>query len=96
MMAATGWPDNAATHLATALVTGVVSTTVTNPVDVVKTFMFVGKDGYRVFWVQGIVTWSASLHSLSVTFVARVQGKCFYGPCHWGGQHHRHKPCGCG
>jgi solute carrier family 25 uncoupling protein 8/9 len=43
VMAATGWPDNAATHLATALVTGVVSTTVTNPVDVVKTFMFVGE-----------------------------------------------------
>lgn len=41
-MAATGWRDNALTHLATAMVTGVVSTTVTNPVDVVKTFMFVG------------------------------------------------------
>lgn len=42
VMVATGWPDNAATHLATAMITGVVSTTATNPVDVVKTFMFVG------------------------------------------------------
>jgi len=42
-MAATGWPDNAATHLATAMITGIVSTTATNPVDVVKTYMFVGK-----------------------------------------------------
>lgn len=41
-MAATGWPDNAWTHLATAMITGVVSTTATNPVDVIKTHMFVG------------------------------------------------------
>ena len=43
VMAATDWPDNAATHLATAMITGVVSTTATNPVDVIKTFMFVGE-----------------------------------------------------
>jgi hypothetical protein len=44
VMAATSWPDNALTHLATALITGVVSTTATNPVDVVKTYMFVGEE----------------------------------------------------
>lgn len=43
VMAATSWPDSAATHLATAMITGVVSTTATNPVDVIKTFMFVGQ-----------------------------------------------------
>lgn len=43
LMAATGWRDSAATHLATAMITGVVSTTATNPVDVIKTHMFVGE-----------------------------------------------------
>jgi solute carrier family 25 uncoupling protein 8/9 len=42
VMAATGWRDSAATHLATAMITGIVSTTATNPVDVIKTHMFVG------------------------------------------------------
>ncbi|KAF6262756.1 mitochondrial carrier domain-containing protein [Scenedesmus sp. NREL 46B-D3] len=41
VMAAMGWRDNAATHMATAMITGIVSTTATNPVDVVKTHMFV-------------------------------------------------------
>jgi hypothetical protein len=44
VMAATGWRDTAATHLATAMITGIVSTTATNPVDVIKTHMFVGED----------------------------------------------------
>ncbi|KAI8477204.1 MAG: mitochondrial carrier domain-containing protein [Monoraphidium minutum] len=42
VMAATGWGDTALTHLACSLVTGLASTTATNPVDVVKTHMFVG------------------------------------------------------
>lgn len=41
VMAATGWGDSAATHLACSLLTGLASTTATNPVDVVKTHMFV-------------------------------------------------------
>jgi hypothetical protein len=49
VMAATQWPDNAATHLATAMITGVVSTTATNPVDVIKTYMFVGERGNSVY-----------------------------------------------
>jgi solute carrier family 25 uncoupling protein 8/9 len=48
VMAATGWRDNAATHLATAMITGVVSTTATNPVDVIKTHMFVGACAVQV------------------------------------------------
>jgi hypothetical protein len=40
IMGATGWPDAAATHLACAMVTGLASTLATNPVDVVKTRMF--------------------------------------------------------
>ncbi len=43
VMARTGWADNAGTHLGTALITGLVSTTATSPVDVVKTNMFVGE-----------------------------------------------------
>lgn len=42
VLAITGWQDGALTHLATAMVAGVISTTATNPVDVVKTHMFVG------------------------------------------------------
>lgn len=44
-MAVTGWRDGALTHLATAMVAGVISTTATNPVDVIKTHMFVGELG---------------------------------------------------
>lgn len=50
VMRATGWRDNAATHLGTALISGVVSTTATNPVDVVKTHMFVGEWHWRGGW----------------------------------------------
>lgn len=46
-MAATGWQDHAATHFATSMITGVVSTTVTNPVDVIKTHMFVGECAFH-------------------------------------------------
>lgn len=44
-MAATGWPDGAATHLACAMATGLASTAATNPVDVVKTHMFMATAG---------------------------------------------------
>ena len=42
VMAATGWGEHLGTHLSCAMVTGLVSTTATNPVDVVKTHMFTG------------------------------------------------------
>lgn len=45
-MAATGWGDGAATHLVCSLVTGLAATLVTNPIDVVKTHMFVGGSRY--------------------------------------------------
>lgn len=48
VMAATGWRDGPAVHFATALLTGLVSTTATNPVDVLKTHMFVGAAGCGV------------------------------------------------
>jgi len=40
-MSLTGWSDTLVTHLTCALVTGLASTLATNPVDVVKTHMFV-------------------------------------------------------
>jgi solute carrier family 25 uncoupling protein 8/9 len=40
-MDATGWGDTVATHLTCALATGFAATLATNPVDVVKTHMFV-------------------------------------------------------
>ncbi|KAK9829621.1 hypothetical protein WJX72_006922 [[Myrmecia] bisecta] len=45
-MRATGWGDDFATHLAASMVTGVVTTTATAPVDVVKTNMFMGGAQY--------------------------------------------------
>ncbi|KXZ49928.1 hypothetical protein GPECTOR_19g379 [Gonium pectorale] len=36
-----GWGDNTATHVAASSITGLVTTTVTNPADVIKTNMFV-------------------------------------------------------
>lgn len=38
---ATGWKDDIGTHFTTSMITGLVSTTATAPVDVVKTHMFV-------------------------------------------------------
>ncbi|KAK9863634.1 hypothetical protein WJX84_011828 [Apatococcus fuscideae] len=38
----TGWEDAFPTHLASSLATGLVTTTITAPVDVVKTHMFMG------------------------------------------------------
>lgn len=42
----TGWADGTATQLACSLVTGLVTTTITNPVDVVKTTLYVSGDRY--------------------------------------------------
>ena len=40
-MAAVGWSDGLATHLAASMLTGLVTTTVTNPADMIKTQMYV-------------------------------------------------------
>lgn len=40
-MRSLAWGDHLGTHLGASLITGLVSTTLTNPVDVVKTVMFV-------------------------------------------------------
>ncbi|GFR45395.1 hypothetical protein Agub_g6678 [Astrephomene gubernaculifera] len=47
IMHATGWGDCAGTHLAASSFTGLVTTTVTNPADVIKTNMFVSGGGVR-------------------------------------------------
>lgn len=39
----TGWDDSSAAQLATSVVTGVVTTTATAPVDMLKSRMFVGE-----------------------------------------------------
>ena len=43
IIAATGWQDGFGSQLATSLLTGVVTTTATAPVDVVKSRIFVGE-----------------------------------------------------
>lgn len=42
----TGWGDTWQTHLSCSLITGLASTTATNPVDVVKTHMFVAGEKF--------------------------------------------------
>lgn len=44
VMRVTQWRDGVPTHLASSVITGVAATTVTNPVDVVKTIMFAGSE----------------------------------------------------
>lgn len=44
MSSATGWgADALGLHLASSMIAGLVTTTVTNPLDVIKTRMFVGE-----------------------------------------------------
>lgn len=47
VMRETGWTDQmAVTHLLSSMIAGLVTTTITNPIDVIKTRMFVGGKSY--------------------------------------------------
>ncbi|GLC36793.1 hypothetical protein PLESTM_000502500 [Pleodorina starrii] len=43
VVATTGWKDGIALHFTSSMIAGLVTTTITNPIDVIKTRMFVGK-----------------------------------------------------
>ncbi|KAG2482543.1 hypothetical protein HYH03_018534 [Edaphochlamys debaryana] len=43
---ATGWHDGVSLHLTSSMIAGLVTTTITNPIDVIKTRMFVGGQTY--------------------------------------------------
>lgn len=43
----TGWKDGIELHLSSSLIAGLVTTTITNPLDVIKTRMFVGGKSYN-------------------------------------------------
>lgn len=45
LMAATGAEDGLGTHLCASMLTGLVTTTVTNPVDMIKTQLYMDKGG---------------------------------------------------
>jgi len=47
VLSATGWEDGPHTHLTSAMIAGLVTTTITNPLDVIKTRMFVGGSKYK-------------------------------------------------
>lgn len=47
-MRQTGMSDNVGTHFGASMLTGLATTTITAPVDLVKTNMFVGKPPYIV------------------------------------------------
>ncbi|GFR52872.1 hypothetical protein Agub_g15500 [Astrephomene gubernaculifera] len=42
----TGWGDGVSLHLSSSMIAGLVTTTITNPIDVIKTRMFVGGKTY--------------------------------------------------
>ncbi|PNW72754.1 hypothetical protein CHLRE_15g641200v5 [Chlamydomonas reinhardtii] len=44
--ATTGWTDGVELHLTSSMIAGLVTTTITNPIDVIKTRMFVGGKSY--------------------------------------------------
>lgn len=46
VVTATGWRDGIALHLTSSMIAGLVTTTITNPIDVIKTRMFVGGKTY--------------------------------------------------
>lgn len=46
VVGATGWGDGVALHLTSSMIAGLVTTTITNPIDVIKTRMFVGGQSY--------------------------------------------------
>lgn len=53
MTATTGWTDGVELHLTSSMIAGLVTTTITNPIDVIKTRMFVGEcSGHSVCWVH--------------------------------------------
>lgn len=53
VVGATGWGDGVALHLTSSMIAGLVTTTITNPIDVIKTRMFVGEwAGWE--WGQGV------------------------------------------
>ena len=52
----TGAGDNFGTHLASSMITGLVTTTATAPVDVIKTHMFVGKSKQHVVLMSVLYT----------------------------------------
>jgi solute carrier family 25 uncoupling protein 8/9 len=47
VLAATGWTEGPMSHLTSSMIAGLVTTTITNPLDVVKTRMFVGGAKYN-------------------------------------------------
>lgn len=60
-MGGLGWADDTTTHVASSAITGLVTTTVTNPADVIKTRMFVGTAGGD--WELKRRSWLVSVRS---------------------------------
>ncbi|PNH06154.1 Mitochondrial substrate carrier family protein ucpB [Tetrabaena socialis] len=72
VVGATGWADGVSLHLSSSMIAGLVTTTITNPIDVIKTRMFVGGKTFagpiacalHVFRSEGLTGfmrgWSAS------------------------------------
>lgn len=87
-----GWEDGIGTHFAVSIVTGLVTTTITAPVDMVKTRMFVNggspaecvADIYRQFGTRGLFRgWTANFARqgpmTTATFIVMEQLRAAFG-----------------
>lgn len=67
LLARSGLPDSLLLHLMASMATGLVTTTVTNPADVVKTRMFVGEQGGAPGWWRAcICAWAVACRARAV------------------------------
>ncbi|MEW5310807.1 MAG: hypothetical protein WDW38_002568 [Sanguina aurantia] len=48
VISTTGWSDSIGTHITSSMIAGLVTTTITNPIDVIKTRMFVGSGNQSI------------------------------------------------
>ncbi len=67
-MRQTGMRDNVATHLGASMLTGLATTTITAPVDLVKTNMFVGEPSLLP-WRSLYTAWSTMCWSMEETLL---------------------------
>ncbi|MEW5306128.1 MAG: hypothetical protein WDW36_008618 [Sanguina aurantia] len=58
ILTATGWKDDFGTHVACSMVTGLVVTTVTNPIDVIKTLVFVSGTRFKTPMEAAAFVWA--------------------------------------
>lgn len=67
-MNATNGGDTLSTHVGASMISGLVTTTLTAPVDVIKTNMFVGEFSWLNFLPSWLVPWLSTLLTHGIPF----------------------------